>query len=154
MIAFVDGDLLASRADMLVNAVNCAGVMGAGIALAFRRRHPDMFDDYRRVCLAGRLRPGRLHVWRLPDGRRIVNLPTKRHWRDGSRYGDIDAGLAALRTCIERFEPASVAVPALGCGCGGLDWQRIAAMIRATLVDLDARILFYQPRASRSFLSS
>lgn len=80
MIAFVEGYLLTSRADMLVDAVNCAGVMGTGIARAFRQRQPDMFLDYRRTCDAGRLRPGRLHVWTLPDGRRIVNLRTKRHW--------------------------------------------------------------------------
>lgn len=151
MIAFVEGDLLQSRADMLLNAVNCVGVMGAGIALAFRHRYPDMFRDYQRVCRAGQLRPGRLHVWRSTDGRRIVNLPTKRHWREPSRLADIDAGLVALRACIERFEPTCVALPALGCGRGGLDLSRVAPLIGATLADLDARILVHWPGSQDMF---
>lgn len=150
MIEFVQGDLLRSRADMLVNAVNCVGVMGAGIALGFRHRYEDMSEDYRRACRAGKLYPGRLHVWRLSGGRRIVNLPTKRHWRERSRYDDIDAGLRALRICIERFEPATVAVPVLGCGHGGLDWARVAPMIGARLGDLEARIQVHGPVVART----
>lgn len=151
MIAFVEGDLLQSRADMLVNAVNCVGVMGAGIALKFRRRYPDMFRDYQRVCRAGQLRPGLLHVWRSADGRRIVNLPTKRHWREASRLADVDAGLVALRACIEQFERTCVALPALGCGRGGLDWNCVAPLIETRLADLDAHILVHRPASQDIF---
>ena len=39
------GELFASRAQTLVNTVNCAGVMGKGVALKFKRRFPAMFED-------------------------------------------------------------------------------------------------------------
>ena len=50
------GNLFASQAQCLVNTVNCVGVMGKGVALEFRRRFPNMFEEYRRVCEAGTLR--------------------------------------------------------------------------------------------------
>ena len=40
MISVVKGDLFESRAQTLVNTVNCVGVMGKGIALGFRKRFP------------------------------------------------------------------------------------------------------------------
>ena len=52
MVNLVTGDLLDSEAQTLVNAVNCAGVMGKGIALAFKRRFPEMFTEYVTRCKA------------------------------------------------------------------------------------------------------
>ncbi len=146
MIEFVKGDLLEAPADILVNAVNCVGVMGAGVALAFKQRYPAMFQDYQRACRAGQVRAGHLHHWRSPDGTQIVNLPTKRHWRDSSRYDDIDAGLTALRAYLQQIGPTTIALPALGCGHGGLDWRRVAEMIRQSLADIDAHVFVFAPR--------
>jgi len=101
-------------ADIRINTVNCVGVMGAGVALAFKRLHPLMFAEYQRKCSTGLIRPGRLHIWQSPDGERIVNFPTKRHWRDNSRYEDIEAGLIALRAFLADQGPANVTLPALG----------------------------------------
>jgi hypothetical protein len=100
VVTFVDGELFALAADVRGNTVNCVGVMGAGIARAFEARYPDMFRAYRRACEAGRVAPGRLDVWRRDD-EGVVNVPTKRDWRDGSRYGDVAAGLVALRDYLD-----------------------------------------------------
>ena len=84
-IVYRGADLFASGCEALVNPVNCAGAMGRGLALAFKRRYPAHFDSYRRACRAGRLRPGTVHVDDLGAGARprfLVALPTKRHWRD------------------------------------------------------------------------
>jgi hypothetical protein len=96
MIVVRTGDLLASQAQTLVNTVNCVGVMGKGIALLFKDRFPEMFDDYRRRCDAGEVRLGRPYVWRglLPP--QVLNFPTKGHWRSVSRLDDIIAGLDHL----------------------------------------------------------
>ena len=63
MLEFKSGDLFALDADILVNTVNCKGVMGAGIALTFKTRYPQMFQDYQRKCKAGQIKPGGIDEW-------------------------------------------------------------------------------------------
>ena len=147
---FTTGNMFDVPADIRINTVNCVGVMGAGVALAFKRLHPLMFSEYQRKCSAGLIRPGQLHIWQTPDGERIVNFPTKRHWRDNSRYEDIEAGLIALRAFLLHQGPAHVTLPALGCGHGRLNWKVVAAMIAKHLQGLQARITVFQPSDSRT----
>lgn len=149
MLEFKQGDMFEASADIRVNTVNCVGVMGAGVALAFKQRYPEMFKDYRSACKDGRVRPGRMYVWKSLEGDWIINFPTKRDWREPSRYEDIEAGLDDLRAYLEGVGPVTVALPALGCGHGGLDWDRVSAMIRHKLDGLDAHILVFAPSASR-----
>ena len=149
-LRFTTGNMFDFPADIRINTVNCVGVMGAGVALAFKRLHPLMFGEYQRKCSAGLIRPGVLHIWQTPDGERIVNFPTKRHWRDNSRYEDIEAGLIALRAFLLDQGPARVTLPALGCGHGRLNWKVVAAMIAKHLNGLQARITVFQPSDSRA----
>ena len=147
---FASGNMFHLPADIRINTVNCVGVMGAGVALAFKRLHPLMFAEYQRKCRAGVIRPGQLYVWQSPDGERIVNFPTKRHWRHNSRYEDIDAGLLALKTFLADQGPVRVTLPALGCGHGRLNWTIIASMITKHLQGLEAQITVFQPADSRN----
>lgn len=149
MIEFVQGDIFDSPVDIRVNTVNCVGVMGAGVALAFKRRYPEMFKDYKRDCRSGLVRPGRMHVWKSLEGVWIINFPTKRDWKEPSRYEDIDAGLDDLRQYLDSVGPVTVALPALGCGNGGLDWARVSGMIREKLDGLNAHVYVFEPSASR-----
>lgn len=148
------GDLLASDAQALVNAVNCVGVMGKGIALQFKRAYPAMFEDYRLACASRDVAPGRLHIWRDDTGstpRYVVNLPTKRHWRSKSRLEDVVAGLEALRESVRRHEIRSIAIPPLGCGHGGLDWTEVQPRIVDAFRDMvDVDVLLYEPLPSRA----
>lgn len=96
MIILCSGDLLRSDAEALVNTVNCVGVMGRGLALQFKTALRDKWEAYARASEAGQVQPGRMFVYdrhRLDNPRLIINLPTKRHWQDGSWIEDIDAGL-------------------------------------------------------------
>jgi O-acetyl-ADP-ribose deacetylase (regulator of RNase III) len=149
MLEFVHGDMFDHAADIRVNTVNCVGVMGAGVALAFKQRYPDMFKDYQRDCKAGRVVPGKMHVWRPLDGDWIINFPTKRDWRDPSQYPDIEIGLDDLRDYLQAVGPVTVCLPALGCGHGGLDWARVSEMIRTKLADVGSRILVFAPADSK-----
>ncbi|CAN5675544.1 hypothetical protein BH10ACI4_BH10ACI4_11440 [soil metagenome] len=149
MIEFTTGDMFAIHADARVNTVNTEGVMGAGVALAFKHRYPEMFADYRRACKKGLVRPGSLHIWKNLTGDWVINFPTKREWRDPSRYEDIAVGLKALREYLSEQGPISVALPALGCGNGGLEWSRVSSMISESLRDLDAHIYAFAPDDSR-----
>jgi O-acetyl-ADP-ribose deacetylase (regulator of RNase III) len=150
MIEFVQGDLLEAQADALVNAVNTEGVMGKGIAQQFKERFPRMYSAYRQACIAGEVRPGRMHVFDCGAGstpRFIINFPTKRAWRLPTRLEDVDSGLSALVREIQDRQIQSVAVPALGCGNGGLDWEIVLPKIRNACANLkDVHVMIYPPR--------
>lgn len=149
MINFVHGDMFATPADIRVNTVNCVGVMGAGVALAFKKRYPDMFKDYQLACEGGLMCPGKLHVWRSLTGDWVVNFPTKRDWRDPSRYEDIEIGLEALHEYLQPLGNVTVALPALGCGHGGLEWGRVSQMIERKLSSISADLRVFAPADSR-----
>ena len=148
VIEYKTGDLLAEKADALVNAVNCVGNMGAGIALQFRKAWPENFRAYAAACRNGEVQPGRLFIFetrQLAPPRYIVNFPTKRHWRSSSRMEDIDAGLGALVAEIRRLGLDSIAVPPLGAGLGGLPWNEVRGRIERTLGALpDLRAVVFE----------
>jgi O-acetyl-ADP-ribose deacetylase (regulator of RNase III) len=144
-IEFTRGDLLAADAEALVNAVNTAGVMGKGLALQFKRAYPRMFEEYRRACQAGEVRLGTMHLFDTGT-RLIVNFLTKGHWRAKSRLADVELGLEDLVRVLDEHEVKSVAVPPLGCGLGGLDWEDVRPRIEAALSGLaDTRVLVFEP---------
>jgi O-acetyl-ADP-ribose deacetylase (regulator of RNase III) len=152
VITEVYGNLLDADVDALVNTVNTAGVMGKGVALQFRRAFPDNYKAYRRACEHGEVTLGKMFVFdngRLTRPRYIVNFPTKKHWRSRSKLNDIRTGLADLREVLVSNEIKSVAVPALGCGNGGLDWAEVEPLIRVALGDLPGvDVLVYPPQGS------
>lgn len=142
VIRWASGDLFDAEVEALVNTVNCAGVMGKGLAAQFKRVYPAMFEDYSRAARVGEVRLGRMHVW--PGGSRLViNFPTKAHWRDRSYLADIDSGLADLVRVLRVRAVASVAIPALGCGNGRLLWTDVEPRISKALAavpDVDAHV--------------
>ena len=147
----VGGDLLADDAECLVNAVNTVGVMGAGLAKQFAVRWPFLLADYKAACARRACRIGRVHLWQMPgvERRWIANLPTKRHWRDPSRYSYVQAGLQDLVVQLRRLGVRSIAIPALGCGLGGLDFERVLPMIETAFAGSGIQVRIYAPAGSR-----
>lgn len=149
MIEYTSGDILKCEADALVNTVNCVGVMGRGIALQFKNVFPDNFKAYEAACKIQEVQPGRMFVFetgQLTPPRFIINFPTKRHWRGKSRIEDIESGLVDLVNVIRSRGIRSIAVPPLGAGLGGLDWQLVRHRIEHALADLDdVQVLVYEP---------
>jgi len=134
MIDLARGNLLEADVEALVNTVNCVGVMGKGIALQFKHAFPDNFRHYERACRAHEIRLGHMFIVptdRLNNPKYIINFPTKNHWRGKSRIEDIESGLAALVQDVERLDIRSIAIPALGCSNGGLEWADVAPLIMA-----------------------
>ena len=132
MLKYVKGDFFDYEADIRINTVNCVGVMGAGVALLFKNKYPEMFKDYSNACLKGEVKVGEPHVWVEDDmfsKLTIINLPTKIHWRNPSKYEYIEKGLEWLKNYLLDKENSTITVPALGCGHGGLDWAIIKDMI-------------------------
>ncbi|HEX4080656.1 MAG TPA: macro domain-containing protein [Rhizomicrobium sp.] len=139
------GDLFESRAQTLVNSVNCVGVMGKGVAEQFKRRFPEMFEDYKRRCEENSLRLGEPYLYRDASGTGIINFPTKDHWRSPSRLADIERGLDYLVAHIGDWGIASIAMPPLGCGNGGLEWSEVGPLIHRKLHGLPIDVEVYAP---------
>ena len=132
MIEFKKGNLLATDAEALINTVNTVGVMGKGIALQFKKAFPENYKVYKKACDEGRVKPGYMFIVEgdsLTNPRYIINFPTKRHWKEKSKLGDVKAGLAALVEDVKKLGIKSVAVPPLGCGLGGLSWSQVYSLM-------------------------
>ena len=150
MMTLTQGNLLAAPAEALVNTVNTVGIMGRGIALQFKQAYPAMFRDYERACKAGEVKLGKMQVFDLGGlvggPRWIINFPTKGHWRSDSRVADIEAGLEDLVATIRKLRIRSIAIPPLGCGNGGLDWNEVRPRIAAALAEVpEVEALVYTP---------
>ncbi len=143
------GDILKADVEALVNTVNCVGVMGRGVALQFKNRFPANFKAYKVACDKGEVQPGRMLVYDLGllnSPRWIINFPTKRHWKGKSRIEDIEAGLVALKAEIASRGIASIALPPLGCGLGGLDWAEVRPLIENALGAMpNLRVVLFEP---------
>ncbi|MCH8937244.1 MAG: macro domain-containing protein, partial [Gemmatimonadetes bacterium] len=152
MINDSTGNLLSSDTEALVNTVNCVGFMGKGIALQFKQAYPDNFKAYQRECRAQSVVPGKMFVYEtgmMINPKWIINFPTKRHWRDKSRIGDIENGLVALVNEVRQRGITSIAMPPLGCGNGGLDWSVVGPLIETAFASLpDVRVELYAPRGA------
>jgi O-acetyl-ADP-ribose deacetylase (regulator of RNase III) len=158
MLEYRLGNLLEAEVEALVNTVNCVGVMGKGVALQFKKAFPENFAFYRMACERGDVVPGRMFLFptaQLTGPEFIINFPTKRHWRDKSRIEDVETGLNDLRAVIEKNDIKSVALPALGCGNGGLNWDDVQPLIEHKLGPVQnvlLQVYLPTPRSSAVFV--
>src|ERR1700734_444546 len=149
---FLKGNLLEANTQALVNTVNTVGVMGKGIALQFKNEFPNNFKEYLAACKAGDLQPGKLLVVKdmSPTGEKIIiNFPTKTKWHLKSKYEYIEKGLEALVDVIKEYDIKSIALPPLGCGNGGLKWEKVKPLIEHYLGPLNGvNIQVFEPNAA------
>lgn len=149
MITYTQGNLLEAPAEALVNTVNTVGVMGKGIALMFKERFPLNMAAYAQACKQGDVTIGKMFVTEtgeLLGARWIINFPTKQHWKAASQMQWIEQGLLDLRRFIIENNVRSIAIPPLGAGNGGLNWNDVKPLIERILGDLtEVDISIYEP---------
>lgn len=147
MVEVVSGDIWQTSAKAIVVPVNTVGVAGKGLALQCKRLYPEWYVAYRKACERKEIKPGRVWVWSSEDGRYIIAFPTKEHWRQSSRLNDIRLGLYHLVRVMRAYEIPSIAIPALGCGLGGLEWDVVRSMILGIVgVERGVMVWVYGPR--------
>lgn len=149
MIYYKTGNLLDSEAEALVNTVNTIGVMGKGIALQFKNMFPNNFKLYAQACKNKEVKVGQLLVTEeealLAGKKIIINFPTKTNWRLPSEYQYIEAGLTELVRVIKEKNIKSIAIPPLGSGNGGLDWNKVKQILEKYLTEVECDIHIYEP---------
>ena len=139
------GDILQSKAQTLINTVNCVGIMGKGIALEFKNRFPEMFDDYVKRCERKEVKLGVPYLFKSLFPPQIVNFPTKDHWQSVSRVADVERGLQYLLAHYKEWGITSLAIPPLGCGNGQLEWRVVGSLIYKYAKKMDIPIELYAP---------
>jgi len=151
MIKYKTGNILDSEAEALINTVNTIGVMGKGIALQFKKAYPNNYKLYSKACKNDEVRIGKLFVSRdsnLSSGEKIIiNFPTKKHWKNPSEYTFIEEGLDDLLKIIDSYNIKSIAIPPLGAGNGGLEWEKVKKLIQEKLKNIEADFIVYEPTA-------
>ena len=147
-IIYKSGNILESDCQCLVNPVNTVGVMGAGLALQFKRTYPHMFKMYKLNCDNALLQVNRIMFYRQrndPGGKIICLFPTKAHWRENSKLEYIEGGLKAFVKYYPSWKIESVAFPKLGCGLGGLDWENhVRPLMEKYLLELPIVVEIYE----------
>lgn len=139
------GDILQSKAQTLVNTVNCVGIMGKGIALEFKKRFPEMFEDYAERCERKEVKPGVPYLYKTLFPPQVINFPTKDHWKSVSRIADIERGLQLLLSHYKEWGVTSLAIPPLGCGNGQLEWKAVGPLIYRYASKMDIPVELYAP---------
>lgn len=123
--------------NILCNPVNCVGVMDGGLALDFKERYPDMFNDYKDMCVKGVIKPGVIHTYPVGEKEVVFNVPTKIDFKFPSTLDIVRRSLVGLYLSLITIRPylsgGIVCIPALGCGLGGLDWKEVLPLIGDTI---------------------
>lgn len=149
MIKYITGNILESRAEALTNTVNIVGVMGKGIALQFKKAYHNNYKAYVEACKKNEIKIGKLFVFKdsnLTSGEKyIINFPTKKDWKKPSEYSFINSGLDDLIRVLKEYKIKSIAIPPLGAGNGGLEWEKVKRIIEQKLNNLDTEIIVYEP---------
>ncbi len=149
MIKYKKGNIINEPVEALVNTVNTVGIMGKGIALAFKKAFPDNYKIYKNICDKNEFDIGDILITEtgslLP--KYIINFPTKRHWRNRSEMEYIEKGMKELIKKINEYGIQSIAIPPLGCGNGGLKWNDVIQIILDELATLndDIDIVIFEP---------
>jgi O-acetyl-ADP-ribose deacetylase (regulator of RNase III)/uncharacterized protein YwgA len=139
------GDILKSKAQTLINTVNCVGIMGKGIALEFKTRFPEMFKNYVERCERKEVKLGVPYLFKRSTPPNIINFPTKDHWKSVSRIDDIERGLRYLLDHYKNWGVTSLAIPPLGCGNGQLEWRAVGPLIYRYASQMDIPVELYAP---------
>ncbi len=147
-IQYLTGDLFVNRekAEALAHGCNCAGSMGAGIAVGFKERYPAMFEEFRRRCKA---KPpefvlGDVFLWREEGKPAVFNLGTQPRPGRGATYPIVEVALRELRSAADEAGIRSIAVPRIAAGYGGLSWKKVRAQIEAVFTDWPGMLYVYE----------
>jgi len=159
-----EGDMFFSNMQTLTVSVNTVGIMGKGLASRAKYQFPDVYVVYQDACRRKWLRMGKPYLYKReaslddelmdepkefesPNGNKwFLLFATKKHWREDSDYKGIEEGLIWLKSNYKSEEIKSIAMPALGCGLGKLNWKDVGPMMCKHLSELDINVTIYLPR--------
>ena len=148
MITVVTGDFFASRASVLVNPVNCEGVVDGLVSGAFADRFPDNQSFYDDACDEGDLHPGGLIVYHNPapnNPRVILNCAVRPTADVAPSIVTISVLAANIARYLSAYPTKSLALPALGVGIGKLPWLVVRDVLLSAFRAVECEVYLYKP---------
>ena len=157
------GDMFFSEMETFTISVNTVGVMGKGLASRSKNQFPDVYTEYQSLCRQKKLKMGTPVLYKreanfvrmlmedvpsiVPENghRWFLLFPTKNHWRESSPIAGIEKGLQWLVENYKAQGITSLALPALGCGLGGLSWQVVGPLMCKYLKQMNIQSEIYLP---------
>lgn len=151
MIKEVSGDIVLSTAQVIVHGAGPGDHFEAGLALALREQWPALARDFRHYCHTSHPKSGEAWLWGGAGGARIVTLLTQEAApgeRGAGKPGrahleHVNHALRALRALSEKEGFTSIAVPRLGTGAGGLEWEQVRPVIARQLGEMTIPVYVY-----------
>lgn len=144
-IKIIKGNIFNTKAQTVVNTVNCVGVMGKGIALVYKLRYPKMFDIYKEFCMSKDIAIGKLWLYKGEvNNPWVLNFPTKFHWKYPSKMEYIEKGLKKFVDTYKQRGIESIAFPLLGAHNGGLDKDTVMTLMCENLSKCDIPVEIYE----------
>ena len=162
-LALVQGDMFFSRMQTITISVNTVRVMGKGVASRAKYQFPRVYVEYQEVCRSRQLKMGKPYLYKPEKSVDIELLdepasskcarpatwfllfPTKRDWRDKADIEGIEKGLIWLWENYKKEGIESLALPALGCGLGRLNWKDVGPLMCKYLCDMNIPTSIYLP---------
>ena len=162
-LSLVKGDMFFSRMHTLTISVNCVGVMGRGVASRAKYLFPSAYVYYQDLCRRRQLKLGKPNLYKRENSVDVqladeplslghansetwyLLFPTKNHWRQPADLDGIKKGLEWLVDNYRKEGVKSLAVPALGCGLGWLDWREVGPVLCQYLSALEIPVQLYLP---------
>jgi hypothetical protein len=159
----LEGDMFFSKAQTVTVSVNTVGVMGKGLASRAKYQFPDVYVYYQDLCRSRILKMGKPQVYKressldynLADEPQSLSsgngdkwfllFPTKRNWREMSDIKGIEEGLIWLSDNYKQERIKSLAIPALGCGLGRLEWKDVGPLMCKYLKKMEINVAIYLP---------
>lgn len=150
MILYVVGDLFESPAKVLVNPVNTAGVMGAGLSAEFKRFYPQMFEQYAALCRDQKFTIGSLWLYRTPH-KWVLNFPVREHYRSPVQPDHLEQGLQKFAAIYADQGITSASFPMIGTDAG-LNWEtEVRPLMEAYLNPLPIAIYIHRGDVDNPF---
>jgi O-acetyl-ADP-ribose deacetylase (regulator of RNase III) len=148
-----EGSIFDSSCDYLTNTINTVGAMGAGLALEFRLRVPEMYPLYKEKCANGEIKIGKYWIYNRPNrmGKMILNFPVKKGFNHPSKWEYIIEGLRYFVENYRKDNITSIAMPTLGSRLGKLDDKGVLIIMQEDLQDLPITIEIYRKHGQDRF---
>ena len=145
MIKITNSTVFNTGADCIVNTINCVGFMGKGIALEFALRYPQLKEQYIKECRKKQIHTGRVYFYDI-NGQKIINFPTKFHFKYPSQIEWIEQGLDYFVDNYKNWDIKSIAFPILGAMNGGLNPKEVEQIMIKYLSPLDIDVYICHSR--------
>jgi len=122
--------MFTTNAKILGHGVNVDGLMGAGIAKTFAEKYERNLKRYKQACKDKHLNPGGSVIVN-ESGTLILNLASQSRpgrfarydWLFSSLHGAVEKLMTQEKEVLDLFG-STIAIPEIGCGIGGLEWNK------------------------------